>query len=103
MPSFPAPRAISHPSFSSSMESHGAPQKSSPQRRRIRALPARLFGGAGRRFAANPPGRSRRIAAALSLLFLLSMAAIAALGSARAAGEEEGAEPIGAGTLMLHP
>ena len=82
MPS-PAPRAISHPSFNSSMESHGSPHKSSPQRRQIQALPGRLFGGAGRGFTADPPGRSRRIAAALSLLFLLSMAAIAALGAAQ--------------------
>lgn len=103
MPTFPAPRAIRHLSFNSSMELHGSPQMSSPQRGRIRALTGRIFGASASDFVREPGGRSGRLVLAFSLLFLLSMAAAAAFTAARAAGEEEGAEPLGAGTLMLHP
>ena len=56
----------------------------------------------GRGPTGNAPARSRLIAVRLSILFLLSIAALAALGMARAAGESDG-EETSAGTLVLHP
>jgi Ca-activated chloride channel family protein len=50
-----------------------------------------------------PAAGSRRIAVRLSVLFLLSIAALAALSMARAAADRDESEEIGAGTLVLHP
>jgi len=47
--------------------------------------------------------RSRRTAYLLSLMFLLSLAAVAAFTTARAAGDAEEGQDIPAGALMLHP
>ena len=47
--------------------------------------------------------RSRRTAYILSLMFLLSLAAVAAFTTARAAAETEEGEEIPAGALVLHP
>ena len=48
-------------------------------------------------------GPARRTAIGLAILFLLSLAAFAAFTTARAAEGEEEADPIAAGTLVLHP
>lgn len=57
-----------------------------------------------RAFPARDRGaRTRRMAALLSLLFLMSVATVAAFTKARATGEEESGDEIVAGTLVLHP
>lgn len=62
-----------------------------------------LLGPPARDFARHPAGRSRRIAFLLSILFLLSVAALAAFTGARATGTAGDEEEITAGTLVLHP
>ena len=85
--------------FGSSMEMHVSSQEI---KRRLRA-----FGGPSALLPRGPnralPRRSRRLAVGLSILFLLSVAALAAFTRARATeGGEPGGE-FGAGTLVLHP
>ena len=84
--------------FGSSIEMHVSSQEI---KRRLRAFGAPSTPMARRSRRVSP--RSRRLAVGLSLLFLLSIAALAAFTRARATeGGEPGAE-IGAGTLVLHP
>ncbi len=62
-----------------------------------------LFGKFDNEFTRRRSLASRRTAVALSLIFLLSLAAVMAFTMARAAGNPEEEERIAAGTLILHP
>jgi len=85
--------------FGSSMEMHVSSQEIKRRLRALRAPTSPIPRGSNR----ASPRRARSLAVGLSLLFLLSVAALAAFTRARATeGGEPGAE-IGAGTLVLHP